>query len=55
VSFHAPLPTALRGADWSRYAGTALPRSWEGFCRAWFDVGYVWLQALEREADAAEL
>lgn len=59
MSFNVPeriadgrLPDGLEGADWRRYAGVAHQPTYDGWCRAWWGIAWVRLQAFERDAAA---
>ncbi len=46
------LPSVLRGGDWRSYLGREHPKTYDGWCDAWFGIAWVRLQAFERETEA---
>lgn len=47
------LPAILEGADWHRYRGSEVYEpGFAGWCRMWWGIAWVRLQAFEREAEA---
>lgn len=46
------LPWVLDDADWRLYAKDRLPNTFDGWCRMWWGIAWVRLQAFERAADA---